>query len=626
MYLCIETEIMTPHTIELLAPARDAATAIEAIKHGADAVYIGAESHGARQAAANTVADIARVTDYAHRFNARVYVTLNTIVYDSELSDVERLVKELYRAGTDALIVQDMALLRLDIPPIALHASTQCDIRTPEKALFLARAGFSQLVVPRELTLEETRAIADSVKGLASIEAFVHGALCVSYSGDCQAGQATLGRSANRGCCPQICRHSFDLTDESGRVLIADKHLLSLRDLNRSALVGAMMDAGVSSFKIEGRLKDAAYVKNAVAAYREIIDRVISEAPAGKYRRASDGISAISFTPDLAEGFNRGYTEYFSTVARPTVKMASIDSPKWTGVPVGKVISSKGRTVKASLTTPLHNGDGLGYFDSERRFKGFRVNRVEVNTLFCATDTDVPAGTVLLRNHNHERETLLESETATRTIAVDMTLRTVSFGLALDVTDETGISASASAALELQEARKPQAEARLQALRKTGDTVFRAKTVTDLAEKYFIPLSVITDLRRRALKTPERARTASRTIEYRLHQATDLSLPETLKTLTYHDNVANRLAEEFYRDCGATAIEPALETGRTTNKGDLRVMTTRYCLRRECGHCLRTPRGAQWPANLFLKSGAMTFRLGFDCANCRMTLTLEKKD
>ena len=481
-------------------------------------------------------------------------------------------------------------------------------------------------MVPRELTLDETRAIADSVKGLASIEAFVHGALCVSYSGDCQTGQATLGRSANRGCCPQICRHSFDLVDASGHVLIADKHLLSLRDLNRSALVGAMMDAGVSSFKIEGRLKDVAYVKNAVAAYREIIDRAIAEAPAGKYRRASDGTSAISFVPDLSEGFNRGYTEYFSTVARPAVKMASIDSPKWTGVPVGKVISGKGRTIKASLTTTLHNGDGLGYFDSERRFKGFRVNRVEGNTLFCASDIEIPSGTILLRNHNHERETLLESETATRTIAVDMTLRPVSFGLALDVTDETGINASASVALELQEARKPQAEARLQALRKTGDTIFRAHTVTDLAEKYFIPLSVITDLRRRAIEALERARTASRTIEYRRPPAAGLSVPESLKTLTYHDNVANRIAEGFYRDCGATTIEPALETGREANNRDLRVMTTRYCLRRECGHCLRTPRGAQWPEKLFLKSGAMTFRLGFDCANCRMTLTLEKKD
>ena len=306
--------------------------------------------------------------------------------------------------------------------------------------------------------------------------------------------------------------------------------------------------------------------------------------------------------------------------------MASIDSPKWTGVPVGKVISGKGRTIKASLTTTLHNGDGLGYFDSERRFKGFRVNRVEGNTLFCASDIEIPSGTILLRNHNHERETLLESETATRTIAVDMTLRPVSFGLALDVTDETGINASASVALELQEARKPQAEARLQALRKTGDTIFRAHTVTDLAEKYFIPLSVITDLRRRAIEALERARTASRTIEYRRPPAAGLSVPESLKTLTYHDNVANRIAEGFYRDCGATTIEPALETGREANKRDLRVMTTRYCLRRECGHCLRTPRGAQWPEKLFLKSGAMTFRLGFDCANCRMTLTLEKKD
>lgn len=616
---------MNPRPIELLAPARDAAIAIEAIKHGADAVYIGAESHGARQAAANTVADIARVADFAHQFNARVYVTLNTLIYESELRSVERLVGNLYRAGVDALIVQDMALLSLDIPPIALHASTQCDIRTPEKALFLARAGFSQLVIPRELTLDETHRIASTVEGLASIEAFVHGALCVSYSGDCQAGQATQGRSANRGCCPQICRHSFDLVDGDGRVLIADKHLLSLRDLNRSAMVASMLEAGVTSFKIEGRLKDAAYVKNTVAAYRAVIDRAIDAAPEGMYRRSSDGTSVISFTPNLAEGFNRGYTDYFTTAPRPDIKMASIDTPKWTGLPVGRVISCKGRTIRASLNTTLNNGDGLGYFDAARRFHGFRINRVEGLTLYAASDVEIPRGTTLYRNHDRLRQAAIEGDTARRTINVALTLRATPSGLALDAKDQTGVNACASAVFELQGARKPQTDARLTSLKKSGDTIFTVTEITDKAGNYFVPLSVLTDLRRRALDALCSARKASRHIEYRRAPLPELTLPDDMHTLTYHDNVANSIAADFYRRCGATEITPALEVSPSDKKTDLRVMTTRYCLRREMGRCLRTPSGRLWKEPLYLKSGPTTFRLGFDCANCRMTLTLPSK-
>ena len=322
----------TPRPIELLAPARNAATARAAILHGADAVYIGASHHGARAAAGNSVADIAATAELAHLYGARVYVTVNTLVYDNELAEVEQLAKELYRAGVDALIVQDMALLRLDLPPIALHASTQCDIRTPEKARFLADAGFSQIVLARECTLEETAAIAAAVPD-TPIEAFCHGALCVSYSGDCQASFATTGRSANRGECAQICRLPYDLTDHAGRVIVRNRHLLSLRDLNRSADIAAMLAAGVSSFKIEGRLKDEAYVKNTVAAYRAIIDRAIAAEPQN-YRRLSAGTSSLTFTPDLSRSFNRGYTPYFLT-SDPRQKMGSHLSPKSTGTAVG---------------------------------------------------------------------------------------------------------------------------------------------------------------------------------------------------------------------------------------------------------------------------------------------------
>lgn len=369
-------------SIELLAPARNADVAIEAIKHGADAVYMGAGSHGARAAAGNSLDDIERVVKYAHIFGARVYVTVNTIVYDDELLQVEQLVRSLYNIGVDALIVQDMALLQMDLPPIALHASTQCDIRTPQKAQLMQAAGFSQVVLARELSLEETAAIHASVD--VPLEAFVHGALCVSYSGDCQAGWALQRRSANRGECPQICRLRYDLLDADGRMLVKGKHLLSLRDLNRSKYIEEMLESGVSSLKIEGRLKDADYVKNITAHYRRLLDEIIGAHP-DKYVRASYGSSKISFTPDVAQSFNRGFTTYFTKPLALSSRMASINTPKWSGVPVGTVKSVSPKFITAALSTQLANGDGLGFFARSGEFVGFRLNRVDGNRLFPAS-------------------------------------------------------------------------------------------------------------------------------------------------------------------------------------------------------------------------------------------------
>ncbi len=602
--------------IELLAPARNAEIAIEALRHGADAVYIGASSHGARSAAANEVADIARVTEYAHRFRARVYVTLNTLVYPDEIPAVERLVKELYRIGADALIVQDMGLLRMDLPPIALHASTQCDIRTAEKARFLAAAGFSQLVLPREMTLGEMQAIHNAVPDTA-LEAFVHGALCVSYSGDCQAGFVSQGRSANRGECPQICRHKFDLIDSQGRKLIEGRHLLSLRDLNRSNLIPEMLEAGISSFKIEGRLKDAAYVKNTVAAYRAVIDRAIAANP-DKYVRSSIGESEITFRPDLEESFNRGYTSYFTTDKRPKAKMASMLSPKWTGTPVGKVIACNAREIRATLTTEIANGDGLGYFTPEGVFQGFRVNRAEGNILYPATRQDIKAGTQLYRNHNRLRENAMSVETARRSINIDVTLRLTQKGVALDVTDSEGKCASASMDLPHDEARSSQEETRKVTLGKLGDTDFKPGSVKDQAGNVFIPLSRLSALRREATNALAAAIAASHPYDYRRRENPEAQWPGA-KPLTYHDNVANPLAEKFYLDHGASIAEPALELQKGNFNGR-RVMTTRYCLRRETGHCLLTPEGSLWPSELYIQSGPDRFRLDFDCKNCRMHL------
>ena len=604
----------TPRPIELLAPARNAATARAAILHGADAVYIGASHHGARAAAGNSVADIAATAELAHLYGARVYVTVNTLVYDNELAEVEQLAKELYRAGVDALIVQDMALLRLDLPPIALHASTQCDIRTPEKARFLADAGFSQIVLARECTLEETAAIAAAVPD-TPIEAFCHGALCVSYSGDCQASFATTGRSANRGECAQICRLPYDLTDHAGRVIVRNRHLLSLRDLNRSADIAAMLAAGVSSFKIEGRLKDEAYVKNTVAAYRAIIDRAIAAEP-HNYRRLSAGTSSLTFTPDLSRSFNRGYTPYFLT-SDPRQKMGSHLSPKSTGTAVGVTTAAvkASREFTARIDTPLANGDGLGFFDNDGRFTGFRLTTARGNRLCAATLVSIPAGTTLWRNRDKAWDDTLAGDTARRTISVDMTVRQAGTDrIALDLTDETGVSITVTAESPSQQAKTPQEEARRRTLSKTGDTIYSVRQIDDRLGDRFVPASVMTALRREATSLLDTTRLARHRFDKQRDESGDAQAPATL---TYHDNVANAISRQFYTDHGARDIQPALETG-STPPGELTVMTTRYCLRRELGACLRTPSASKLPRQLMLKAPGITFRLDFDCRDCRM--------
>ncbi|MDE6120764.1 MAG: U32 family peptidase, partial [Muribaculaceae bacterium] len=350
-----------------------------------DAVYIGAPAFGARAAATNSVDDIRELCAYAHRYGCRVYVTMNTILYDNELEEARALVYSLHAAGVDALIVQDMAYLEMDLPPIALHASTQCDIRTPEKASWLAQAGFSQLVLPREFSLEQIR-VARAAAGVP-VEVFVHGALCVSYSGDCQAGEAAMHRSANRGRCPQMCRLPYDLTDRHGRQVAPKAHYLSLRDLNQSHNLKELAEAGASSFKIEGRLKDERYVANVVAAYSRILDQIVASEP-DRYRRASYGRSDCGFTPDLDRTFNRGYTSYFLLKPSGSQRMASVETPKWAGRPVGTVMTAydpRRGCFKARLDEDLANGDGLGFFDSSRRFVGFRLNRADGEMLYPAS-------------------------------------------------------------------------------------------------------------------------------------------------------------------------------------------------------------------------------------------------
>lgn len=606
--------------LELLSPARDASVGRTAILAGADAVYIGAPAFGARAAAGNSVADIATLASFAHRYRARVYVTMNTILFDHELEDARKLVWELYAAGVDALIVQDMAYLGMELPPIALHASTQCDIRTPEKARMLAEAGFSQLVLPREFTLAEIKACHEAAG--VPVEVFVHGALCVSYSGDCQAGQVAMGRSANRGVCPQMCRLPYELVDRDGRAVGPEKHYLSLRDLNQSSNLEELIDAGASSFKIEGRLKDARYVANVTAAYRRALDAIIARRD--DICRSSAGVNVCDFTPDLNRTFNRSYTNYFIKGTAAARSMASLDTPKWAGVAVGVAESAPDRrgSFTAKLSAELTNGDGLGYFDRAGRFHGFRLNKIEGKRLSAMGDTEgLAAGMTLYRNSDKAFTDTLDRPDATcrRTIGVHFVLESIdSKRLSLAATDSRGCSATVTIDSEAQEARSPQTDARLRTLSRLGDTIYNIEGCDDRLGSRFVAASILADGRRRVLEALDTVAEATYNYDRRRKNMLAEDAFAGLAPLSYHDNIANRLARHFYTTHGATVGSPAIETSQRQPEGELTVMTTRYCVRRELGACLRTEDGKKLPSPLFLRNNSGLYRLDFDCSRCGM--------
>lgn len=605
-----------PIPLELLAPARNAEVAIEAIKHGADAVYMGAGAFGARAAATNSVADIRRVTEYAHRFNVRVYVTVNTIVYDHELDSVQALIWNLYHAGVDALIVQDMALLELNLPPIALHASTQCDTRTPEKARFLQDVGFSQIVLPREMTLAEIAAVRSVTE--VPLEGFVHGALCVSYSGDCHAGQCATGRSANRGECPQMCRLRYSLSDKSGREVAPPAYYLSLRDLNRLEHLTELAEAGITSFKIEGRLKDAAYVKNVTAAYSMALDRLVNSSH-GKYVRASDGVIDLKFRPDVESVFNRGFTSfYLSQPFHTGPGMASIRTPKWVGEPIGRVTQVKGKCIITDTDSKLNNGDGLCYFNTNGELTGIRINRADGRKLFVNTQVQISAGTELFRNLDAARAVEMARNTSQRYIKVDMHLAYRNSCLLLTCDDRYGHAVTVNIKGDFEVARTPQSGARRNILSKLGDTDFRLDSFIDKAGDIFVPASVLTQLRRNAVNALMHARAATYVYDYRRKELDHVVFPAA--EVDYHANVANSRSSEFYSAHGVKVTMPAAEL--RTPAGSPRVMTTRYCVRAELGICPRMD--SRYKADpLFLKHGKLTYRLEFTCGRCGMEVFQE---
>ncbi|MCM1377117.1 MAG: U32 family peptidase [Clostridium sp.] len=593
---------MKPREIELLAPAANAETALEAILHGADAVYIGGPSHGARKNAANTIDDIRKVVDFAHTYRAKVYTTVNTIIYESELKEVERLVTDLWRAEVDALIVQDMGLLRLDIPPIALHASTQCDIRTLEKAQFLANVGFSQLVLARELSLQEIAQIALSVD--VPIETFVHGALCVSYSGRCHASQACFGRSANRGACAQVCRQPWRLSDASGRRVAPDAHFLSLKDFNATSLLGQLLEVGVSSFKIEGRLKDTDYVKNIVGHYRKEIDRIITESD-GRYIRSSKGESILDFTPNPEKSFNRGFTHYFLE-QQP-------GKPRPTGIWAPETPKSRGELIYDIRM--LRSGDGISFFNKEGEYTGMVVNGVENGKIRSNRKTSIPRDSEIRRTYDKEWQKLMLRPTARRVLDLDITLD--SHGVT--VIDDRGVYVRLPLEIEVQKAEKAMDFRR--PFEKLGNTPFRLREFhCNLPEDSFIPLSYLTALRRKLVESLQRVARATHPLCLRRGENRDAKYPEN--TLTYVDNVANSKAEALYRSHGVEKIEPAMECRKNGKaRAGERVMTTRHCILRELGICLKDKggkRGLKFP--LKIQSGPISFDLKFDCNRCEMQL------
>lgn len=613
-------------TIELLSPAKNLQCGIAAVNHGADAVYIGGPMFGARAAAGNSLQDIGRLADYAHRFRSKIYVTLNTILADDELEMARNLVFQLYEEGVDALIVQDYALLKMDLPPIPLHASTQIDARTVAKARFLADVGFSQIVLARELSLKQIREIARDVK--VPLEVFVHGALCVSYSGQCYLSQSIMGRSANRGECGQPCRLPYDLYDADGHLLVEKKHLLSLKDMDRSAFVADLVEAGVSSFKIEGRLKDLEYVKNVTAFYRETIDRVLEGR--GDVRQASSGTVRFAFKPDIHKTFNRGGTDYLLKGGRESI--SSPHTPKSIGEEIGVVKSvGHGFIDVTECSMPLHNGDGFCFLSADGTFYGFRVNRIEGCRLFFSAEKLVwdalHAGTRIRRNVDMEFLKLLSSDdSAVRIIRLDVFLDSIKDGFRLTLSDEDGVSSCHDFACEHTEAQ--QTERALETIRrtlsKTGSTAYRVCHVhVESSPVPFIPASVLSEARRQAVANHDRMRLMT----YVRKTKTDSKdgrqeYPE--RRLSYLGNVHNRLAAEFLREHGVTDIAPSFER---QPQSDVALMFCRHCVRYLVGLCAKHPNPNPLPMRyssvhepLYLQSQNNRLRLEFDCAECEMRI------
>ncbi|GGE72462.1 protease [Shewanella carassii] len=612
---------LADNKLELMAPAKNADFGIEAIRHGADAVYIGGPAFGARHTAGNSIEDITRLCQFAHRYHAQVFVTINTILLDDELEEARRLIWAVYEAGADAIIVQDLGLLELDLPPIALHASTQMDNRVPAKVAFLEHVGFSQVVLARELSLSQIRAVAAETK--MRLEFFIHGALCVAYSGQCYISEAYTDRSANRGECSQQCRMPGNLKTRQGDIIASNDHMLSLKDNNQTDNLEALIDAGIRSFKIEGRLKDLSYVKNVTAHYRQQLDAIMARRP--EFEPSSHGCCSYSFTPDPDKSFNRGKTDYF--VNERKADIGDFRTPKYLGIEVGKVSKIGKDFIQVDSDTEFHNGDGLGFFAanyqkarlSDDKLTGFRVNRAEGNTLYLKNmPKDLYVGATLYRNKDQAFEALLAKESAERTLLVDFSLSNTQTGLALTAADRHGHQATVTADFEKQQAKDigRNRESLGKHLAKLGNTDFRLGQV-DLgdAEAVFVPASIINGLRRDAVAALDEARIQG--YQRPTPWVRDDSARFPQRSLTYLGNVANQKAKDFYTRHGVVSIRDAYEVRPV--KGDAPLMITKHCIRYSYNMCPKEVPGIK-AEPLEMELGGKQFKLVFDCHKCEMLL------
>ncbi|WP_336695243.1 U32 family peptidase [Delftia acidovorans] len=630
---------LLPHQLELLSPARDADIGIEAVNHGADAVYIGGPAFGARATAGNDIRDLQRLINHAHRFGSRIFITLNTILRDDELEAARKMAWQIYEAGADALIIQDMGLLELDLPPIQLHASTQTDIRTPEKARFLQDAGLSQIVVARELDLQQIAAVrAATDPARTTIEFFVHGALCVAYSGQCYITHAHTGRSANRGDCNQACRLPYEVLDASGRIIAHEKHVLSMKDNNQSDNLRALIDAGVRSFKIEGRYKDMGYVKNITAHYRKLLDEIIEEREFSDtpLARSSSGSTSFSFTPDPDQNFNREFTDYFVNGRKEDI--GAFDTPKTPGRAIGWVTKVGENFVEietSSRDTELHNGDGLCYYDLQKELVGLQINRAEsvdakksLWRLFpkdpIAGFKDLRKGLEVNRNRDMAWVRTLDKKSSDRRIGLWAELKETPDGFALTLTDEDGFTATAAIVQEHQAATDAaRAEATLrEQLGRFGATIFSVHDIgLQLSQPWFVPASALNQLRRDAVAALEAARQAG---FVRLPRALPVEPPAPFPedTLTYLANVYNQKAHDFYVKHGVKIIDAAYESKE--EEGEVSLMITKHCVRFSMSLCPKQAKGVIGVKGtikaepLQLINGKEKLTLRFDCKPCEM--------
>ena len=604
--------------IELLAPAKDLTCGMEAVRHGADAVYIGASMFSARAAAGNTVDDIRKLCDFAHIFNVHVYIALNTILKYNELQEAEELIHQLYAAGADALIIQDMGITQLNLPPIPLHISTQADNCTLEKITFWERLGFSRVILARELTLDEIGLIARQTS--IGLEAFVHGALCVCYSGRCYLSAALSGRSANRGECAQYCRLPYTMIDADGKTIVANKHLLSLNDLNLSNELENMMKSGISSFKIEGRLKDVTYVKNITAWYRKQLNAVFAKNPL--FYRSSEGKSTCKFTPQPEKSFNRGFTSYFLHGRIPEI--TSFNTPKSIGEKLGVVKEVRGNSFTLAGLKPVHNGDGLVFFNQKGELEGFRVNRVETNRIFPSKMPVLFPKTVMYRNYDKAFEDILSNSSAERKLSVRMELSDTGFGFVLSVTDETGARALIAKPYPKEKAKNNQNQNIHTQLSKLGNTPFFAgEIVICFNDMWFLPSSVLSEMRREAVEKllqVRRIRYQRAWVKKGQYAQPGAEYPK--KQLDYTANIANQKARDFYASHGVEAMDDAFEIKQPPHEATL--MTTKHCLRYTMGWCPKHHnRQSPYQEPFYLIHKQIKLRLRFDCNECVMRISLQ---